>query len=161
MGIKKILWLEDQYEDLSDYLNTLFRADYLVDPVESVSEAVKKLRKEDYMAVIFDIKVLPGDDNEWKELNKRKKDENPYFDPYLGLELLYSLFNSPKARVKLEPPIQIDPERVIIFSAVYDIVEELSALGIPADQIIYKSYGDLATLPGLMRKIERKIENEK
>ncbi len=157
MGLKKILWLEDQLEDFRPYLSALFRSGYIVDPVQSVSDVLKKLREEKYLVVIFDIKVLPGDDEQWIELDNRKRVANPYFDSYLGLELMYSLFNPSKAKIKIEPPVQVDPKKVIVFSVVFDKTDEISSFGIPGDQIIYKSNSDLSTLPLLIKRIE---ENE-
>ncbi|MCK4765680.1 MAG: hypothetical protein KAW12_26005 [Candidatus Aminicenantes bacterium] len=154
MGIRKILWLEDQFEDFGAYLSALFRAGYVVDSVKSVSEAVEKLREGDYTAVIFDIKVLPGNSREWIELDKKKREENPHYDSSLGLELLYSLFAHEKANVKLDPPIKISPEKFIVFSVVYDKNEEFQSFGIPGDQIINKSAADLSTLPNTVKKIE-------
>lgn len=153
MKIKKVLWLEDQYEDFSAYRSALFRAGYLVDTAESVSEAIKKLREEDYIAIIFDIKVLPGDDEDWIKLDRKKRKENPNFDSYLGLELLYSLFNSPYAKVKLTPPIQMEkipPNKIIIFSVVYDIKKEVLDMGILKEHIVYKSASNITTLPELI-----------
>jgi len=154
MEIKKVLWLEDQYEDFSAFRSALYRASYPVDNVPSVSEAEKKLREGDYIAFIFDIKVLPGGDEKWIRLDKKKREENPNFDSYLGLELLRSLFKQDKARVKLNPPIEIDPKRVIIFSVVYDKTEEILSFGIPENQIKYKSNSDLTTLPQLIKNIQ-------
>lgn len=160
MGIKKILWLEDQYKDFSAYRSALFRAGYLVEFVPSVSETVEKLRKNEYVAIIFDIKVLPGNDQEWIELDKKKRDEYPNFDSYLGLELLYSIFNPGDAKVKLNPPIFIDPRKVIVFSVVYDKNKEISSLGVPEHQVIYKSSSDLSTLPKLIEKIEKHLDEK-
>lgn len=157
MEINKILWLEDQYEDFSAYRSELFMMDYVVDFVGSVSETIEKLKKEKYIAYIFDIKVLPGDDREWLDLDKKKRDENPNFDSYLGLELLYSLFKPDEAKIKLESPIAIDPKKVIVFSVVYDKTEEIASFGIPRDQIVYKSTSDLSTLPRLVEKIHKEM----
>jgi hypothetical protein len=154
MDIPKILWLEDQHEDFDAYKSALFRSGFLVDYVKSVSEAEKKLREENHIAVIFDIKVLPGDDEKWIQFDNQEKEKNPDFDSYLGLELLRSLFNSPKARVIIEPPIKINPEKVIVFSVVYDKTEEILSFGVPGDQIVYKSNGDLNTLPRLIKGIQ-------
>jgi len=157
MELKKILWLEDEYEDLDTYLFALYRAGYLVDTVKSVSEAVRELREENYTAVILDIKVLPGDEEEWKNLDKKKRNENPGYDSYLGLELLRSLFSSEKAQVRIKPPITINPRKIIVFSGVsYKDDKEIISLKIPKKQIVYKSDADLTTLP----KIIKKIENE-
>lgn len=154
MGTKKILWLEDQYEDFSAYRSALYRAGYLVDFVNSVSDAEKKIREKKYLTYIFDIKVLPGNSEKWINLDKKKRKKYPNFDSYLGLELLHSLFDSDKAKIKIKPPIKIDPKKIIVFSVVYDKIEEISSFGIPEDQIVYKSTADLNTLPKLIKKIE-------
>jgi hypothetical protein len=157
MDIPKILWLEDQHEDFDAYKSALFRSGYLVDYVKSVSETEKKLQEEDYVAVIFDIKVLPGDDEKWIQFDKQEREKNPDFDSYLGLELLRSLFDPQKARVIIDPPIKIDPGKVIVFSVVYDKTDELLALKIPNNQIIYKSNGDINTLPQLIKRIQNEL----
>ena len=153
MEIKRILWLEDQNEDFSAFRSTLFRNGYIVEFIKSVSEAEKKISESDYIAYIFDIKVLPGENPEWINLDKKKKDEDPNFESYLGLELLRSLFNSEKAQAKIDSSARIDPKKVIVFSIVYDKVQELSSFGIPVEQIVNKSSADLNTLPELIKKI--------
>ncbi len=160
MEIEKILWLEDQYEDFSAYRGALFRSGYIVEFVPSVSEAIEKIRESKYIAYIFDIKVLPGDEGELIKLDKEKRTEYSDFDSNLGFELLHSLFDPDNARVILDPPIKIDPQKVIVFSVVYDKAEEISSLGIPEDQIIYKSSSDLNTLPQLIKKIENEREKK-
>jgi CheY-like chemotaxis protein len=154
MDNRKVLWLEDQAEGLKAYRTTLFREGFLVDNVKSVSKAVKKLTEKDYLAFICDIKVLPGNDKEWIELDKKKRRENPHFDSVLGLELLNSLFKPGSARVTLSPPVEFNPRRMIVLSVVYDSIDEISALGIPKDQIVYKSDWDFTTLPRLIKKIQ-------
>lgn len=158
MEIPKVLWIEDQHEDFDSYNSVLFRAGYLVDYVKSVSEAERKLREDDYAAVICDIIVLPGDDPKWIELDNKKRKENPYFDSYLGLELLRSLFHSPDARVTIKPPIEINPKKIIVFSVVYDKTEVISSLGIPGEQIIYKAESNVDTLPRVIEKIKTNIK---
>ena len=156
MENKKVLWLEDQAEGLRAYRSSLFRAGFLVDNAKSVSGAVEKLSNADYAAIIFDIKVLPGEDEMWIALDKQKREENPEFDPSLGLELLYSLFKPYEAEIKLEPAIEIDPRRIIVLSVVHDKIEELKSMGIPEEQIIYKSDWDFSTLPRLIKEIQEK-----
>lgn len=161
MTRNKILWLEDEFKDFAAYLSALFRAGYLVDKVRSVSDAVKKLRTNEYLAAIFDIKVIPGKSDEWIEIDQIKRQEQPDFDTALGFELLQSLFNPTKARVKLNPPLTFNPKQVIVFSVVYDKVKEISSLGIPKDQIIYKANSNLDTLPRLIQKIEKECQYQK
>lgn len=158
MKIDKVLWLEDQQSDFKLNTGALFRAGYIVDIVESVSEALEKLRREKYIAMIFDLKVLPGEDTQWIELDEKKQVEKPNFDSNLGLELLYSLFNHRDARIKLDTPIKINPKKIIVFSVVYDKAEDISAFGVPPDQIIYKSFSNLETLPRLIKRIQNETQ---
>jgi hypothetical protein len=159
MDFKKILWLEDQYEDFVAYRSALYRSGRITDRVRSVSETVKNLREDnEYTAVIFDIKVLPGNDPEWIELDKQQREANPDYDSYLGLELLRALFDPDRAKVKLDPPIKLSPKKMIVFSVVYDKPDEITAMGIPAHQIIYKAHSDLKTLPKLIERIEEECQ---
>jgi hypothetical protein len=156
MELKKVLWLEDQFEDLRAYRSELFMADYLVDCVASVSETIEKLRTEEYVASIFDIKVIPGEFREWIELDKRKRKEKPDFDPNLGFELLKSIFTPENAEIKLEPPLKLNPWKVIVLSVVFTNTDDIEAMGIPVDQIIYKANIALDTIPRLIEKIEKR-----
>jgi hypothetical protein len=148
LKMKKLLWAEDQYEDLMDYSSRLGRINYLVDPVKSVSEALKKLKKEEYDLYIFDLKILPGDYQKWQKLDDKKREENPQFDPYLGLELLRYLYKAKQKQTKLWEEIKFDFSKVIVFSVVNDkkVHDELVSFGIPPDQIVYKSSSNLDTL---------------
>ncbi len=158
MGTKKILWLEDQYEDFSAYRSALFRTGYMVEPVKSVSDAEDKLKAhETYAVIIFDIKVLPGDKEKWLKLDKKKRSREPGSDSYLGIELLRSLFKPEEAEVVVELKNRLDPKKIIVFSIVYNNTI-IPALGIPNEQIIYKSNCDLSTLPGLIKEIVKRDE---
>ena len=154
--MKKALWLEDQYEDLFEYSSGLARINYLVDKVKSVSAALEKLEKKEYDLYIFDLKILPGEDKEWQALDDRKRQENPHFDPYLGVELLRFLDKARKEQNELWGKIKFDFSKVIVFSVVNDkeVYDEFKSFGIPIDQIIYKSSSDLTTLPRLIKKID-------
>lgn len=150
--------MEDQFEELQAFRSSLYRKGIIVDFVKSVSEAINKLRSNTFTAVIFDIKVLPGNTPEWEKYDGEQQVKNPNHDSYLGLELLRALFSPKQAKVRLNPPIQLSPKRVIVFSVVYDKTEEIVKMGIPADQIIYKANSELNTLPDLIEKIERECE---
>lgn len=156
MGIKKILWLEDQYEDFTTYRSPLFRNGFIVEAAQSVSELERKIRKDDYIAVIFDLKVLPGDDEKWLKLDVQKRTQMPYFDSYLGLELLRAIFNPVESEITLVPPIKVDPEKVIVFSVVNDekVLKELISFRIPERQIVYKSESTIRTLPALLEEMQ-------
>ncbi|HLP45596.1 MAG TPA: hypothetical protein VK469_06605 [Candidatus Kapabacteria bacterium] len=157
--MKKVLWVEDQYEDLMDYSSRLARIDYLVEPVKSVSEALERLKKKEYAAYIFDLKILPGDDLEWQALDERKREEKPQFDPLLGFELLRFLNKANQEKNDLWKKIKFDFNKVIVFSVVFDkvVYDELQSFGIPEHQIIYKSSSDLDTLAEAIKE----MQNEK
>jgi hypothetical protein len=158
MGMKKILWLEDQTENFNAYQSTIFRSGILLDAVQSISDAEKKIREQNdnYSVLIFDIKVLPGKDPRWIACDDQKRKETPDFDSYLGLEFLNSLFQSPKARVIIYPPIRIDPKKVIVLSVVCDRKEEILSLGIPEYQILYKASCNPQNLLSMIKNIMEK-----
>jgi hypothetical protein len=158
LKMKKMLWLEDQYKDLVDYSSRLGRINFLVEPVNSVTGALEKLKNKEYDAYVFDLKILPGDAPKWQELDERKRQENPHFDSYLGLELLRFLDKARKNQDQLWKKIKFDFNKVIVFSVVNDkdVFDELESFGIPQQQIIYKSGINLDTLPKLITQIQGK-----
>lgn len=162
IDMKKVLWLDDEVEDLIMFSSRLSRIDYLVDPVKSVSEALEKLQKERYDAFIFDLKILPGNDPYWLQLDGRKIKENPHFDPYLGFELLRFLDKSRQENSDLWQAIGFDFGRIIVFSVVNDkkVYDELESFGIPADHIVYKSSADLDTLANAIEAMDRGVSEE-
>ncbi|MCX6578917.1 MAG: hypothetical protein NT166_01880 [Candidatus Aminicenantes bacterium] len=161
--MKKALWVEDQFEDLMDYSSRLARIDYLVEPVKSVSEALKRLEKQEYAAYIFDLKILPGDDPEWQALDERKRAEKPLFDPLLGFELLRFLDKARQEKNDFWKKIKFDFSKVIIFSAVCDkeVYDELQSFGIPEQQIVYKAGSNLDTLAEAIKEMQSETHEEK
>lgn len=160
MSIPKILWMEDQYQDFNSYISKLYREGYWIEPVKTITDALKKMREEYYIAYIFDIKVLPGTDSEWIKVDQDLRRESPNFDPNLGLEMMRSLFKSSLARNIIEPLIVINPEKVIVLSVVFDKKDEIVSFGIPRDQIIYKGDSDMNTLPELIGRIIKRDKND-
>lgn len=160
--MKKILWVEDQFEDLMDYSSRLSRRGYVVEPVKSVSEALERLINESYEAYVFDLKILPGDNSEWQALDEKRRDENPNFDPYLGLELLRFLHNAQQTQNELWQKIAFDFTRIIVFSVVNDrdVYDELESFGIPSQQIVYKSSSDLNTLAEVIKEMENQTHED-
>ena len=155
--MKRILWMDDQYEDLIDYAGRLFRTGYLIEPVKSVSAALEKLVKDRYDAYIFDLKVLPGDDPVWQELDEKIRKGKPFFDPYLGIEFLRFLYEEKKMNSELWRRIEFDFNKVIIFSAACEgnVREELESFGISKHQMLNRFISDLDNLPQLLKKINR------
>lgn len=156
MEINKVLWMEDHHNDFGAYKTKLFKANYAVDAVESAAEAVNKLKKENYIAFIVDLKVPPGDDDQWIELDKRKQREDPDSDSHLGLELLHALFDPDQANINLDPLIKIDPEKIIVLTVVSGKIKEISSLGIPRQQILSKSSSDSKKLLQMIKDIHKR-----
>lgn len=156
--LQKILWLEDQFEDLIDYSNSLNRLGYLVDRVRSVTDALAKLQNQEYAAYIFDLKVLPGDDVHWQNLDEETRKKRPEFDPLLGLELLRFLNRARGENNESWQKLHFDFSKVFIFSVVVanDVYEELTSFGVNDQQIIYKSSSDLDTLAEAISKLHEK-----
>jgi len=161
--MNKVLWIEDQFEDLMDYSSRLARIDYLVEPVKSVSEALERLKNQEYAAYIFDLKILPGDDPEWQALDERKRAEKPLFDPLLGFELLHFLDKARQEKDTLWKKINFDFSKVIVFSVVIDkeVYDELQSFGIPEHQIVYKSGSNLDTLAETIKEMQSEKPEEK
>jgi hypothetical protein len=156
--MKKMLLLEYQYLDLLEYYSRLGRINFMVEPVKSVSEALEKLKNEKYDVYVFDLKILPGDAPKWQELDERKRQENPHFDSYLGLELLLFLDKARKNQDQLWKKIKFDFSKVIVLSLVIDkeVLDELESFGIPHQHIINKSSINLDTLPKLVTEIQNR-----
>lgn len=153
--MKRILWMDDQYEDLFGYAGRLLITGYLIEPVKSVTAALEKLKKERYDAYIFDLKVFPGDDPKWQELEERKPKENPACVPYLGLELLRFLSRVQSENSDQWEKINFDFNKVIIFSVACErnVCDELESFGISNHQILNKFISDLDTLPQLLEEM--------
>jgi hypothetical protein len=155
MSPMRVLWIEDQYEDLTDWEKPIYDAGYLLDNVGDATTALDLLPRWEWHAVIFDIKINPGDDPEWKTLDLRRRKENPHFDPYLGLELLRFVLGK-NCAISKAPTVTIEPGRIVVLSVVTDesVLSELEGYGIPSQQILSKSSWDMSTLPNVLKRIE-------
>jgi hypothetical protein len=89
----RFLWIEDNARTDLVHLLTPIYMDGRYDPViaPTVSEGLYQMRKAEFAAVVVDIRLLPGNDREWKELYIKKGEDKG--QARLGLFLLYSLFS--------------------------------------------------------------------
>ncbi len=111
MELKRVLWIEDQaFEDAQDFsgpVNT--SGEYRLEVAEDASAAVRALAKGPFAAVIVDIRIRPGNDQEWVDLFQRRGGNK--VRARLGRHLLYSLLKPAAAEVKLKSvPKWIKPE---------------------------------------------------
>jgi len=159
---RHILWIEDQSKELGLFRRPLAEADFVVDVANDVTEAISKLLHTDhlpkkcYHAVVFDILLPPGNDLAWvKCANKLRKDK-PDQEPRLGLELLRSIFRHSSEDVPLDPPIVLDPKRLIVLTVVEDsaMKDQLMGYDIPEDHIVLKSAAKANILRVLVEKMK-------
>ncbi len=89
----KFLWIEDNARtDLVHLLSPVYM-DGRYDPViaPTVTEGVYQMKKTEFDAVVVDIRLLPGNDPDWKVLYTKLGSEKG--TARLGIYLLYSLFD--------------------------------------------------------------------
>jgi hypothetical protein len=89
----KFLWIEDNARTDLVHLLTPIYMDGRYDPIiaPTVAEGIYQMRKSEFAAVVVDIRLLPGNDPEWKALYIKKGADKG--TARLGLFLLYSLFS--------------------------------------------------------------------
>ncbi|MCX6830306.1 MAG: hypothetical protein NT002_13660 [candidate division Zixibacteria bacterium] len=108
----RVLWIEDGATfEASAFPGPVFnsrRYDLVI--ALDISDAIRQLLQNEFDVVIVDIRMDPGDMNEWKDLyQKAPKDSK---SARLGRSLLYSLFCPQEALIKLEKiPAWITPDR--------------------------------------------------
>jgi CheY-like chemotaxis protein len=159
LGNNKILLLDENYHNYGFIWWNLFEAGYKIEFVKSISEFLEKIRKNKYYdCYIVDIVAPPGDEAVWIEIEKKKKAENPGENPFLGLELLFSLFDSENSRVMIEPEITIKPCNIIIFTIENFKDDEILPLGISKNQVINKPY---RTSDAFQKFLEEVFVNQK
>lgn len=105
----KILWVEEEGKTtLMHYKVPMVRAGYIVDTVESVTEAVELLKMADYDALIIDL-LLPGG----RAFESKEK--------YLGIEM-----------IEIAKKMGMDTKRMMVLTVVNDeeVHERIRKLGV-------------------------------
>ncbi|MGD2250198.1 MAG: hypothetical protein PVF58_17490 [Candidatus Methanofastidiosia archaeon] len=117
--MKKILWVEDEAKDqLLELMGPVWQAGYHVDIAENMASALKKIKKGEYDAYIFDLIINKGD------LSGIPEGDFPKNMMY-GLELLEEIFGK-------DSQIKIDPSKCAVFSVIgrEDVHEKIRGWGI-------------------------------
>lgn len=116
--MKKILWVEDEAKDqLMELLGPAWQAGYFVDIAEDMVTALKKIKKREYDAYIFDLVIKKG---EIPDVSAEKSADILY-----GLELIKEIFGK-------DSTVHIDPSKCAVFSVVgnEDVHREVKEYGI-------------------------------
>ncbi|HVF41930.1 MAG TPA: hypothetical protein VM936_02910 [Pyrinomonadaceae bacterium] len=114
---RRILWVEDSADsDLSPLAAWVYldgRYELVVAP--DVSEAVERSCREEFAAMIVDIRLPPGRDPRWLGLYKKMTAGG--VAPNLGLQMIRSLLGHDTAEIKIEPPpAWLSPEKIAVFT---------------------------------------------
>jgi hypothetical protein len=129
----KFLWIEDNARtDLKHLLAPIYMSGkYNPVVAPTVAEGVYQMMNTKFAAVIVDIRLLPGNDDDWEALYiKLGSDKGA---ARLGLYLLYSLFSPRIDDVKIKKNDWIDPKLfgvLTVESNEGDIGEALKSFGI-------------------------------
>ena len=68
--MKRILWIEEETKDiLSEYKTFLDNENYLLDVAPSPKEAEEFLKINNYDIIILDLRLLPGESEEWVRMH--------------------------------------------------------------------------------------------
>jgi hypothetical protein len=130
----KFLWIEDNARTDLRYLLAPIYMNGKYDPIvaPTVAEGVYQMKRTKFDAVIVDIRLLPGNDNDWEDLYTKLGGDKG--TARLGLYLLYSLFDPRIDDVKIkDKPPWIDPKRFGVLTVEDlegDIGEALRSFGI-------------------------------
>lgn len=129
----RVLWVEDDARfGLAQLAGPVYvHGGYDLVVASDVSTAIARLSRENFDAVIVDIRLPPGEDRAWIELYGRERRNK--VRARLGLQLLYSLLGHPGARVHLKQrPGWLAPGKLGVFTVESrsEIEEDLKALGV-------------------------------
>jgi hypothetical protein len=129
----KVLWIEDgAFVEVSSFAAPLFNQ-MIYDLVVAidVSNAVKQIIDTQFDAVIVDIRIPPGIDQDWENLYSKSGYNK--IGARLGIQLLFSLLKHESAAIKLDDiPKWVKPEKFGIFTieSKAEVKNDLEALGI-------------------------------
>ncbi|MGH9838237.1 MAG: hypothetical protein ACREEM_05585 [Blastocatellia bacterium] len=114
---RKVLWIEDGARaDFHHMLGPVYvGGEYDLVVALDATLAITHLKRTQFDIVIVDIRIPPGEDAEWRELQQKGDHNNA--NARLGLDLLYSLLAPEAARIKLAwRPDWLTPEKFAVFT---------------------------------------------
>jgi CheY-like chemotaxis protein len=129
----RILWVEDGARfDLPHLAAPVFMdGNYDLCIVENVADCIAYVQTQAFDVIVLDIRIPPGDDQQWISLYKKAGTDK--VSARLGLKLLYSLIGSNEAEINLNNrPSWIAPDKIGIFTveSKSELDEHLQKLGI-------------------------------
>lgn len=104
-----VLWVED---------DAMYNLQYIASPVVmnpkydltlaiTVSEALDHLQRREYDVVVFDLRLPPGEERDWVQLNQRLSEAME--PPRLGLHLITNLYGTANGHTLALPQVKQPP----------------------------------------------------
>ena len=128
----RILWIEDEADgQMADYVDPVIDAEYDLDVEVNATDAIRRLKEDEYDLVIFDLIINAGDDVAWNEYDQREHHNKS--SGYLGLQLMRAVLSPEKHPLAVRPRIGwLTRDKIAVFSVVTDkeVITELRGLGI-------------------------------
>jgi DNA-binding NarL/FixJ family response regulator len=114
--MNKVLWIEDNaMADLQELLAPVYvDGTYELTLAENASDAIKQLWKSEFVAVIVDIRIPPGQDKNWQELYRTRGNSNKA--ARLGLEVIRTALQQEASITRASPPVWLSPTRFAVFT---------------------------------------------
>lgn len=129
----RVLWIEDgafvEVSRLPGPVYTSMMYDFEV--ATNVTDGIQKIKSTEYHAIIVDIRIPPGIEENWDSLyQKSKRNRNL---ARLGIQMLFSLLKPQKAKVKISdiPPwVRKEKFAILSIEAREELEEDLKELKI-------------------------------
>lgn len=158
---KRILWIEDagnaDLGELSGYMTSL--GEYDLTTTIDVTDGIRCLMAKTYDAIVVDIRMLPGELEEWQML---------YYElggvpseAKLGKHLLYSLCEHPKARIQLgeRKPKWLLTKMIGVYTIESNLQSEMEELEIST--YVVKTPAGTEDVTMLVRVVEEILKEDK
>jgi hypothetical protein len=110
----KVLWVEDSARlELRNLLSPVYiSGGYDLSLSEDATDAIRKLQTNIYEAIILDMRIPPGADENWIKIYREREEDKA--SARLGLELANWMFNGHS--FPYQPPDWIKPHHVGVFT---------------------------------------------
>lgn len=148
----RVLWIEDGARVEVPQLTTplYMNSKYYLVVSENATDAVRKLNDQTFEVVVFDLRLRPGADEEFKSLSeslgRQKKAQR------LGLYILLSYFGNKddNRRLEISKPDWLTIERIAVLSVdpyeEPEVQEALSSIALPMESYRQKKAGMKRTI---------------
>jgi hypothetical protein len=110
----RVLWVEDgaRYDLVNIAAPVYMDGKYDLVIAEEASSGINYLLKNIFDVIVVDIRIPPGNDNDW--INLHKKSGGNKVAAQLGLDFLYTILGHQDAKINLEDkrPVWITPNKI-------------------------------------------------